>query len=206
MNLVSGGLLKYRSISLYSRDENISIESDLEVMWGYVESTQDEQSTFRVDIDLWLKILKARRIPRERMIRFESEGFKQESDSCDAQGDISFSEIFSEGGRGHKMRLPGSQRLPNPLLGSFKPKQYNIAIKRLTWIDNKQFKFERDGGFMTEAQARKKAEAESKKLLKGDEYDLGAIMRFQKFCKHERHWMVEVMGIVANASKGGSKK
>ena len=60
MNLVSGGLLKYRSISLYSRDENISIESDLEVMWGYVESTQDEQSTFRVDIDLWLKILKAK--------------------------------------------------------------------------------------------------------------------------------------------------
>jgi len=54
------------------------------------------------------------------MIRFESEGFKQESDSCDAQGDISFSEILSKGGRGHKTRLPGSQRLPNPLLGRSK--------------------------------------------------------------------------------------
>ena len=54
------------------------------------------------------------------MIRFESEGFKQESDSCDAQGDISFSEILSTGGRGHKMRLPGSQRLPIPLLGRSK--------------------------------------------------------------------------------------
>ena len=59
---------------------------------------------------------------------------------------------------------------------------------------------------MTEAQARKNAESESKKMLKGDEYDLGAIMRFQKVCKHEKHWMVEVMGMVANASKGGSKK
>ena len=88
------------------------------------------------------------------------------------------------------MRLPGSQRLPIPLLGSSKPKQYNIAERE----------------YMTEAQARKKAEAESKKLLKGDEYDLGAIMRFQNFCKHEKHWMVEVMGMVANASKGGSKK
>ena len=59
---------------------------------------------------------------------------------------------------------------------------------------------------MTEAQARKSAEAESKKMLKGEEYDLGAIMRFQNFCKHERHWMVEVMGMIANASKGGSKQ
>ena len=76
----------------------------------------------------------------------------------------------------------------------------------MTWIDNKQFKFERDGSFMTtEAQARKKVEAEVKKVLKGDEYELGAIKRFQNYCKDEKHWAVEVMAMMING-KGSPKK
>jgi len=41
--------------------------------------------------------------------------------------------------------------------------------------------------------------------LKGEEYELGAIKRFQNYCKDEKHWAVEVMAMMING-KGSSKK